>query len=113
MRLRLRVDTGSEDVESLREWLADSPAVRSGGGLRPVPADDPEHQGIDIDALSVAVGSAFSTASLVLQILNWRRTRPRQPVVTITQELPNGTVVRIDTFDPDAVAEAVRKLEDG
>ena len=46
-------------------------------------------------------------------MVNWRRSRPKQPVVTITQERPDGVVVRIDTFDENALAEALRKLENG
>ena len=101
-------------MSSLRDWLERDRAVRAGGDLRWAPGTSPEHQGVDIQALSLAVTSTLSVASLVLQILtHWRASRPRRPVVTITQDFPNGTVVRIDTFDPDALAEAVRKLENG
>ena len=101
-------------MSSLRDWLEREQAVRAGGDLRWARNTSPEHQGVDIQALSLAVTSTLSVASLVLQILtHWRASRPRRPVVTITQDFPNGTVVRIDTFDPDALAEAVRKLENG
>jgi membrane-associated two-gene conflict system component 1 (EACC1) len=113
VRLQLRVDEGPEETDSLREWLQEDLNVQRGGDLRYGRAADPAHQGVDVEVLSLAVTSTLTTANLVLQVLNWRRTRPRQPVVTITRELPDGTVVRIDTFDPDAVAAAVRKLENG
>ena len=113
MRLQLRVDDGPDETDSLREWLEQDLDVQRAGDLRYAAATDPGHQGVDIQTLSLAVSSTLTTAGLVLQVLTWRRTRPRQPVVTITRELPDGTVVRIDTFDPDAVAAAVRKLENG
>jgi membrane-associated two-gene conflict system component 1 (EACC1) len=113
VRLQLRVDDGPDETESLRAWLQEDLDVQRRGDLRYGTATDPAHQGVDIQVLSLAVSSGLTTAGLVLQVLNWRRTRPSQPVVTITRELPDGTVVRIDTFDPDAVAAAVRRLENG
>jgi hypothetical protein len=113
VRLLVRVKADQSETESLREWLEQDPDVQQSGDVRFGTATDPEHQGVDIQVLSLAITSALTTANLLLQIANWRRTRPAQPVVTITRELPDGTVVRIDTFDPDALAEAVRKLENG
>lgn len=113
MRLQLRVEADQEETESLREWLEQEPEVQRAGDLRPGTAAVPGHQGVDIQVLSLAIGSALTAGNLVLQIVNWRRSRPAQPVVTITRELPDGTVVRIDTFDPDALAAAVRELENG
>jgi hypothetical protein len=114
VRVQLRVQDDPEEVSSLREWLEQERAVRTDGDLRWARNESPEHLGVDIDVLSLAVTSTLTVTQLVLQIITgWRQSRPRHPVVTITQELPNGTVVRIDTFDPDALAEAVRKLENG
>jgi hypothetical protein len=113
VRLQLRVHADPEETELLREWLEEDPSVQRDAGLRLGRAEDPEHQGVDIQVLSLAITSTLTAANVVLQVVNWRRTRPQRPVVTITQELPNGTVVRIDTFDSDAIAQAVRKLEIG
>jgi hypothetical protein len=102
------------EVSSLRDWLEQERAVRTDGDLRWARNESPEHLGVDIDVLSLAVTSTLTVTQLVLQIITgWRQSRPRHPVVTITQELPDGAVVRIDTFDPDALAAAVRKLENG
>jgi hypothetical protein len=111
VRLLVRVEADQTETESLRGWLEQVPAVQQNGALRFGTAADSEHLGVDIQVLSLAITSALTTGNLVLQIANWRRSRPAQPVVTITRELPDGTVVQIDTFDPDALAEAVRKLE--
>jgi hypothetical protein len=114
VRVQLQVQGDPEEVSSLHEWLEQERAVRTDGDLRWARSESPEHQGVDMDVLSLAVTSTLTVTQLVLQILTqWRQSRPRHPVVTITQELPNGTVVRLDTFDPDALAEAVRKLENG
>jgi hypothetical protein len=113
VRLLIRVESDQDETDSLREWLEQEPEVERSGDLRPGPATDAEHQGVDIAVLSLAISSALSVGNLVLAIANWRHSRPAAPVVTITRDLPDGTVVRIDTFDPDALAEAVRKLENG
>jgi hypothetical protein len=113
VRVQLTVDADPDELELLREFLASDVNVQRGGDLRPGRATDAEHQGVDIQVLSLAISSTLTAGNLLLQVVNWRRTRPRQPAVTITQERPNGTVVRIDTFDADALAEALRKLENG
>ncbi|NMO54071.1 hypothetical protein HH310_23165 [Actinoplanes sp. TBRC 11911] len=113
MRLQLRVEAGPEETESLRDWLAADANVQRDGDLRYGRATDPEHQGVDIDVLSLAISSALTTGGLILQILDWRRTRPGPPAVTVTQERPDGTVVRVESSDPDAVAEIVRRLDNG
>lgn len=92
MRLQLQVDADPDERELLRQWLQEDPTVQIHGDLRYRRAEDPEHQGIDIQVLSLAITSTLPTANVVLQVLNWRRTRPRQPVVTITQERLDGTV---------------------
>lgn len=108
------MDDDPDSLPALREWLEQEYAVRAGGDLRSGRSQSPEHQGVDIAVLSLAITSTLSVANLVLQIVTrWRESHPRRPVVTITQERPDGTVVTIDTFDPDALAEAVRKLENG
>jgi hypothetical protein len=88
VRLLLRVEADPEEAELLREWLAADPDVQRGGDLRPGRAADPEHQGVDIQVLSLAITSTLTAGNLVLQVLNWRRTRPSHPVVTITQDRP-------------------------
>lgn len=113
MRLQLRVEADPDATESLREWLAADAEIQRGGDLRYGRVTDPEHQGVDIEVLSLAITSTLTTGNLVLQILNWRRTRPNPPAFTVSQERPDGTVVRVETSDPDAVAEIVRRLDNG
>lgn len=113
MRLQLRVEADPDETESLREWLAADSDVQQSGDLRYAESTDPEHQGVDIEALSLAITSTLTTGNLILQILNWRRTRPVPPAIAVSQERPDGTVVRIETSDPDAAAEFVRRLENG
>lgn len=113
MRLQLRVEAGPDETESLREWLAADPDVQRSGDLRHGRVTDPEHQGVDIQALSLAVTGTLTTGNLIIQILNWLRTRPHPPAIAIIQERPNGTVVRIESSDPEAAAEVVRRLDDG
>lgn len=112
MRLLVRVETADPDeLADLREFLEHDPDVRRGGDLRYGPVTDPEHQGVDIAALSLAVSSTLTISGLVIQLLNYRRSGPGKPVVEI--ERPDGTVVRLASDDPDAVAEVIRKLENG
>lgn len=115
MRLELRVEASPEETESLREWLAADKDVQRCGDLRYGRATDPEHQGVDVQVLSLAVTSTLTAGNLIVQILNWRRTRPTKAAFTITQERPDGTVVRIESTDPDpsAITEISRRLENG
>jgi hypothetical protein len=113
VRLLIQVEDDHDEVESLRDWLEHDENVQRDGDLGWGTVTDPEHQGVDIQTLSFAATTLLGTGNLVLAIVNWRRSRPAQPVVTITRELADGTVVRIDTFDPEALAEAVRKLGNG
>ena len=113
MRLQLTVDGDADETERLRQFLAADLNVRRAGDLRYGKLPDAEHLGVDVQVLSLAIGSLLSTTGLVMQVLNFRRSRPGRPVVTMRQELPNGTVVHIDFDDPDAVAEIIRKLENG
>jgi hypothetical protein len=109
------VEASPEETESLREWLAADKDVQHGGDLRYGDTTDPEHQGVDIQALSLAITSTLTSVNLLIQILNWRRTRPTPAAFTITQERPDGVVVRIESTDPDpsAITELARRLENG
>jgi len=100
------------ELSSLRDWLGGEHPVRAYGDLRWGTPEAPGHQGVLVDVLTLVVGAGLSTAQLILAVAEWRRSRPRQPVVTITRELRDGTVVRVDTYDPQALAEAVRRLEE-
>ncbi|GIM97811.1 effector-associated constant component EACC1 [Paractinoplanes toevensis] len=113
MRLQLRVEADPDEVESLREWMAADPEIQRGGDLRYGRATDPAHQGVDIEVLSLAITSTLTTGNLIIQVLNWRRTRPNPPAITVSQDRPDGTVVKIETSDPAAAAEVARRLNNG
>jgi len=113
VRLLLTVDGDAQETERLRKFLAEDADVRRVGDLRYGRPKDSEHLGVDVQVLSLAIGSTLTASGLVLQLFNFRRTRPHRPVITITQELPDGTVVRIDSDSPEAAAEIARKLENG
>jgi len=115
VRVELRLEAGPDETESLREWLAADRDVQGSGDLRHGRTGDPEHQGVDIQALSLAITGTLSAGNLLIQVLNWRRTRPTPAAFTITQERPDGTVVRIESTDPDpgAITDLARRLENG
>jgi hypothetical protein len=109
----LRVDGESPDsVRSLRAWLQADRAVREHGDLRWADAGSPEHQGVLIDVLELAVGGGLSTLQLALAVAQWRDSRHPKPVVTITRELADGTSISVETSDPAALERVVRELED-
>jgi hypothetical protein len=113
VRLLLIVDGDAEETERLRKFLAEDVNVRRVGDLRyGLPADS-DHLGVDVQVLSLAISSTLTASGLVLQLFNFRRSRPHRPAITITREQPDGTIVRIDTDDPDAAAEIARSLENG
>jgi hypothetical protein len=86
--------------------------VREHGDLRWADAGSPEHQGVLIDVLELAVGGGLSALQLALAVAQWRESRHPSPVVTITRELADGTAIRIETSDPAVLERAVRELED-
>jgi len=43
--------------------------------------------------------------------VQWRSSRHPAPVVTISREMGDGTTVKVETSDPEALAQAVRELE--
>jgi hypothetical protein len=107
------VEADPDATESLREWLAADAEIQRSGDLRYGRATDPEHQGVDIEVLSLAITSTLTIGDLIFQILDWRRSRPNPPTITVSQERPDGTVVRVETSDPEAAAEVVRRLDNG
>lgn len=112
MRLQLTVDGDGDETERLRQFLAMDVDVQRGGDLR-YGRPEPGHLGADVQVLSLAIGSTLTSIGLAIQLVNFRRSRhPRRPVIVVTRELADGTVVRIDSDDPGAVAEVIRKLED-
>jgi hypothetical protein len=114
VRLQLTVDGDADETERLRQFLVQDVDVQRAGDLRYGRPKEPGHLGVDIQVLSLAIGSTLTSIGLGIQLVNFRRSRlPRRPVITITSESADGTVVRIDSDDPDAVAEMIRKLENG
>lgn len=113
MRLLLTVDGDIDETELLRRFLAENVDVQRVGDLRYGRPRDDEHLGVDVQVLSIAISSTLTASGLVLQLLNFRRTRPHRPAITISHAAADGTVLRIDTDDPDAAAEIIRKLENG
>jgi Effector Associated Constant Component 1 len=114
VRVRLAVDDRDpEAVRSLRAWLLEEHPVRVHGELGWAQVDRPGQMGILIDVLTLVVGSGLSLSQLALSIARWRTSRHPAPVVTITREVGDGTIIRIETSDPEAVANAVRELEAG
>ena len=112
MRVQLRVAGDDPDVvRSLREWLHEERDVRLHGDLQWGTTDSPEHMGVLIDVVTVLLTSGFSAAQLAFAIVQWRASRHPSPVVTITREMGDGTTVRVETSDPEALAQAVRELE--
>jgi hypothetical protein len=113
VRVYLRVDGESPDsVRSLRSWLQADRTVREHGDLRWADAGAPDHQGVLIDVLELAVGGGLSALQLALAVAQWRDSRHPKPVVTITRELADGTSIRIETSDPAVLERAVRPFDE-
>jgi hypothetical protein len=113
--VRVQIQVEGEDPEtlrSLRSWLSDEPDVRRSAELSWAKAESSQQMGTLIDVLSLIIGSGFSASNLIMAVANWRRSRHPAPVVTISREFGDGTSIRIETADPDALAQAVRALEE-
>ncbi|BEL06303.1 hypothetical protein Q0Z83_044940 [Actinoplanes sichuanensis] len=114
MRLQLTVDGDADATEQLRRFLEADPDVQRFGDLRYGRPEEREHLGVDLQVLSIAVTGTLTTAGLVLQLLNFRRTKPAAPpVFVLTRELPDGTVLRLELHDPALKDEVIRRLEGG
>lgn len=112
MRVQLRVTGDDPDtVRSLREWLLAERDVRQHADLTWGTTDSPEHMGVSIDVVTVLLSSGFSAAQLAFAIVQWRASRHPAPVVTITREMGDGTTVKVETSDPEALAQAVLELD--
>jgi hypothetical protein len=108
--LRLACDS-TDDTESLYRWLRDEPAVRVDGRLARAASDDAEELGTLIDVLTVILGSGLSAGQLALAVQQWRESRAKRPVVTVTHTAPDGHVTRIQSTDPEAFSRALHDLE--
>jgi hypothetical protein len=112
MRVLLRVGGGSsDDVESLHRWLRREHAVAAHGKLSWARGDDPTQMGILVDVLTLILGSGLSAAQLAVTLMEWRRSRPGNPAITITCTSPDGASIRIDAATPETLVAAVRALE--
>ncbi len=114
MKVLVRVDDPDLDIlGSLRAWLAAEPAVRGHGALRTTDTrPDPRSGRMGaVEVLALVLGTGLSAGQLLLAIAQWRATRPRPPAVVISIAEPDGTSVRIESDDPQALAAAARALE--
>ena len=112
VRVLLRAEGDDPDsMRSLRQWLQNEPAVRAHGDLRWGETSSQSRMGAGIEVLSLALSSLLSAGQLAIMVAQWRGSRHPAPVVTVTRELDDGTTVRIETSDPEALAWAVRELE--
>jgi hypothetical protein len=128
LNVLVKVDsTSPDDVRSLRAWLEEIPAVRHHARMHvaadrdhdatttsssTVTATTSARMGVDPDVLSLAVTGGLTLLNLAVAIVQWRTTRPRSPVVSITLINNPGKVLRIDTSDQAALERAVRELRE-
>lgn len=102
-------DSPGRDLRQLAQWLRQDTATRTEATITLQSAKPAEGEmGTALDVIALVTQSGFSTASLVLTIYAWRRTRPSTPVVTIER---NGTRVTVDSGDPAEVARIAQALE--
>jgi len=70
--------------------------------------------GTVIDAITLAVGSGFSIANLVMTIAQWRRSRPDRPTVTVRRGEVEVTLAGLDRDDlhrPGVVEDLARIVD--
>jgi len=109
MRVELRLPAAS-DAASLYRWLLAEVPREADLGF--APSGDPEQQGVLVDVLTLVIGTGLSAAQLCFAIAQWRATRPGAPPVSITHRAADGSVTFFESSDPDALAAAVRALDD-
>jgi membrane-associated two-gene conflict system component 1 (EACC1) len=103
-------DSDLDALVELQHWLAyDTRLPAEARDVRPGPPT-PGAQGTATDVLQLVIGNAIALAQLVLSLAQWRQSRHRPPGVLVTARRPDGVTVTIESTDPDALAEVVRKL---
>ncbi len=96
-------------AESLHRSLLNNDAARRHARPRLLSqSPEPGQLGGAMDILQVVLSGGFSAASLGVAIAQWRVTK--SPTISVTVE-HNGDTVTISGTDPDAVEEAVRRLD--
>ncbi|MFE6886668.1 hypothetical protein [Streptomyces sp. NPDC057694] len=98
-----------DELRSLRDWLRREPAVRRTArvGLREAPAASGT-MGSTLDVLELVTGNGWSAAAFALSVVTWRRTRPRQPRVTVRRG--DVEITLLEGTDEE-IARLVHRLE--
>jgi len=114
MEVELHVEGDAVDhVESLLQFLYGESAVQKFGHLGRATNEDRTKMGVVLEVLTLVLGTGLSASQLVVAIAQWRASlrSGAPPAVTITTLDQDGTIVRIETNDPQILADAARKLE--
>ncbi|MFE4372901.1 hypothetical protein ACFRMN_32605 [Streptomyces sp. NPDC056835] len=103
-----------EELRSLLRWLTEDEsldrAVR--GAVRGDEPLGPGHMGAGFDLLQLAVGTAVSTASLVVSVLQWQTSRRRgAPAVVLRRGGAEIELSREASADPELFRRAVELLD--
>jgi hypothetical protein len=97
---------------SLQRWLADEPDLAQLEiGLSS--ATRPGELSGTVEVISLVLGTGLSVGQLLLAVSSWQRSRPDAPAVVLTRTDTDGTTVRIESSDPEAIAVAARALDAG
>lgn len=84
MHLEVRVDGADGELRSLLGWLRSDPDIRRSVALQLQEAPPQGGQmGTAADVLQLVTDNGWSAANFVLALVAWKRTRPRDPAVTV------------------------------
>lgn len=100
-----------DEMLSLRDWLADEPAIRRAGALRWAPPSDPAAMGDGLDAITLGVTAALSVAQLVVAVGAWRGSRPRRDITVVIEH--RDVRVTLQGSDEAQLDRAIKLLADG
>lgn len=112
VQITVRLEKADVDaLNELREWLLEADTVRQYARLRWAGAPDSGATGVGLDALQLVVGGGFSVRQLVVAIGQWQDSRGSGPTVLVSLPSLDGGPVGIASPDPDALEEAISRLE--
>jgi hypothetical protein len=111
MRISMAGQGAEEELRSLRSWLMESPEIRRHARIS-WEAEAPkqgEMGGGTIETLKLITDNFWQIATFSLSFAAWRRTRTRNPSVTIEH---NGRRVTIEGHDSGTVERIVQALSE-
>lgn len=87
MRVEVHVESADSELRSLLGWLRSDPDIRRSVVLE-IREEPPQEgqMGTAADVLQLVTDNGWNAANFVLAVVAWKRTRPRDPSLTVRRD---------------------------